>query len=127
MITSGFVVGLAGLTVSAPGLGKGAEAKVYDPTGKPTLKISYADLDLASLAGERALNLRASQAVSNFCSESTKGLKGTWNAEDSLRECKISASNQMRPQIERAVSDARGLASMGSPAAAANAIIVVPK
>lgn len=128
MISSAVAIGLAGLAADSPALAKGTGVKVYDATGKATLNISYADLDLASIAGRRTLDMRVSQAVSSICSEMTEGSNRTLEAATSLRECQLSAFAKVRPQIQRAVNETRGLSSTSpAPIAATATTVAVQK
>ena len=90
----------------------------------PTRLISYADLNLASLAGETTLNRRVEGAVSSVCEEAV----GPSPALYTERACKKFAWRGARPQIAQAVERARDIATTGSSMIAATAItIVTPK
>jgi UrcA family protein len=75
----------------------------------PTRKVSYADLNLATLAGESTLNRRVGGAVRSVCAESVAG--SDFYAELS---CHRFAWGGARPQITRAVMRARQIASTGT-------------
>jgi UrcA family protein len=77
-----------------------------------TRYVSYADLNLASRAGEKALNRRVGSAVIAVCDE-TRALHIDFHDED---ECRSASWWRARPQITLAVRRARELASTGSSA-----------
>ena len=90
--------------------------------------ISYADLNLASLAGERKLNRRVGNVVSELCSEATGGADGSFTMNIQIRKCTSSAWEQAGPQISQAVQRAHEIASTGTSALAATAItIAIPE
>ena len=82
----------------------------FDPD-VPRRLVSYRDLNLASLAGEKMLNRRVGGAVKIVCSESVPG--GDFYQELS---CHKHAWGGARPQIALAVMRAREIASTGSSA-----------
>lgn len=77
----------------------------------PTRIVSYRDLNLATLAGEKTLNGRVRGAVRIVCSESVPG--GDFRQEYA---CHNFAWSGARPQIARAVMRAREIASTGTSA-----------
>lgn len=105
--------GKAPIFVSAP-----------NPAEIVTRHIGYADLNLASAAGEQTLNRRVGVAVSNLCSEVTGAEDGSLTAKFADRRCRSSAWNQAGPQIGRAVQRARDIASTGSSMLGAVAITI---
>lgn len=78
-------------------------------TDAPTRRVSYADLNLATLAGEKTLNKRVGGAVKQVCAEAVPS--GNFN-EEFL--CSSFAWSGARPQITRAVMRAREIASTGT-------------
>ena len=113
------------VVLSPPALGKEKPVVVVAPVDQaPTRRISYADLDLASLAGETTLNRRVRGAVSSVCNEAV-GPSPVLYAEQACRKFAWSGA---RPQIADAVQRARDIASRGfSPIAATSITIVTPK
>lgn len=75
----------------------------------PTRRVSYADLNLATLAGENTLNRRVGRAVRSVCDESVGA--SDFQAEIS---CHSFAWGGARPQIARAVMRARQIAATGT-------------
>ncbi len=122
MTTAGLV-----LFISAPAAGgQGRPAVVTAPIQDdlPTRRVSYADLNLASLAGERTLVRRVKVAVRTVCQEA--------NGFEPLNleriGCRKFAWNGAAPQIDRAVERAREIASTGKSSIALAAIqIRVPR
>ena len=86
----------------------------------PTRRVTYADLNLASLSGEKALNRRVGAAVLGVCKESV-GLQPLPFVEQSCREW---AWHGAKPQIARAVQRAREIASTGTSSIAAASIAI---
>lgn len=106
---------VAGLLVTLPANAKSLNDKpvtIYgqrvDPDA-PTRKVSYADLNLATLSGETTLNRRVGSAVRSVCDESV-------GASDFYAEmaCHSFAWGGARPQIARAVMRARQIAQTGT-------------
>ena len=89
-----------------------------------TRHIGYADLNLASTAGERALNLRVDAAVSGLCLDAMGGNDGSPMVKFATQRCSNSALNQARPQIGQAVQRARDIAWTGASSLAAVAITI---
>lgn len=105
--------------VAPPAFGK-APVLVTAPADVVSRHINYADLDLASSAGEVTLNRRVGGAVGSLCHEATGGPDGNFMTTIANRKCRTSAWNQARPQIAQATQRARDIASTGvSPIAAA--------
>jgi UrcA family protein len=105
--------GKAPIFVSAP-----------NPADIVTRHISFADLNLASAAGEVTLNRRVDVAVSGLCSDATGGDDGSLTVKSATQRCHSSAWNQARPQIGQAVQRARDLAFRGSSLLAAVEITI---
>jgi UrcA family protein len=82
-----------------------------------TRRISYADLNLASLQGETTLNRRVGAAVGSLCYEMFPGAPSFWN-----NRCRNTVLNDARPQMESAVMRAREIAKLGRSSLAATAI-----
>lgn len=90
--------------------------------------ISYADLNLASLEGERVLNGRVRGAVKSLCSETTGRDDGSFTVRSTIKKCDDTAWDEARPQIERAVQRAHDIALTGASTTAAVAItIAIPE
>lgn len=105
----------AGLLVTLPAGAKSPNDKpvtIYgqrvDPDA-PTRKVSYADLNLATLPGENTLNRRVGRAVRSVCEESVGD--SDFRAEFA---CHSFAWGGARPQIARAVMRARQIAETGT-------------
>ena len=100
------------VTITAP---KAAEEEV------PTRRVSYRDLNLASMEGERILVRRVKVAVREVCPFNS----GSGRID---RECRDFAWNGAKPQIDRAVLRARQIAATGTSNIAPVAIaIMVPQ
>jgi UrcA family protein len=118
------MMSLGGVAFDSPAFAKAVPVIVYAPGDLLTRRIDYADLDLASPPGERALNRRAHAAVSSLCSEVAR-FDGTVEANNIVAQCYNSTWEQARPQIDRAINRARDLASTGSPSTLATSIAIV--
>lgn len=81
-----------------------------------TRRVSYRDLNLASLPGERTLNRRVRGAVIGVCSEIS--------LSDNDINCRSDLWAATLPQIDRAVARAREIAQYGSSAIPAVAITI---
>jgi UrcA family protein len=107
------------------------EASARQPivvTGPPqdvaVRRVSYADLDLASLSGEKTLNRRVGRAVNSVCLEAVgQQAHDLYVMVDNMR-CTRGAWDGARPQIARAVERARQIAATGSSTIAASAIVI---
>ena len=121
-LCAGLGIGLAGLVfVASPALGKEPIiVKAPESEDIAIRRISYADLNLASLAGEQTLNRRVRNEVTSLCTE----IAG--NQDDKLSSaidrCHGYAWIQARPQIANAVQRAREIATTGTSALSAAAI-----
>lgn len=125
----GLTAGAFALT-APPAFGKSAPVVVTAPAPSDMVRrhISYADLNLASPAGERTLNRRVAGAVSGLCLEATGGADGSFTMGIEIRRCTNSAWEQARPQISQAVQRANEIASTGTSTFAATAItIAIPE
>lgn len=115
--------GLIALAPAASGKDRPVVVRAPDDPA-PTRRISYADLNLASLAGEATLNRRVRGAVSSVCNEAV----GPSPILFSEQACRKFAWSGARPQIASAVQRARDIASTGfSPIATTAITIVTPK
>ena len=93
---------------------------VAPETDVPTRRVSYADLNLAALAGEKMLYRRVGQAVRSVCSESVD------HSSDFYAEmaCRDFAWAGAQPQIKLAVKRATEIAANGSSLIAVQAITI---
>lgn len=87
-------------------------------------RVSYADLNLTTVAGEQVLNKRVGGAVNSVCEEATEFATGSFQGKSAMRFCSLTAWDGARPQIQRAVDRAREIASTGSSTIAATAIVI---
>lgn len=118
---------VAAVTSVSPAVGK-APIVVAAPAEIVTRHISYADLNLATSAGERTLNYRVASAVNGLCDDATGGNDGSFVFKVSMKRCSSSGWFQAQPQIDRAVQRARQLAATGATSLAAAAITIsLPK
>jgi UrcA family protein len=116
------------VTATTPAFGRSAPVFVTAPVDVVTRHISYADLNLASVAGERALQRRVGTAVTDLCLDATGGNDGSPKYKLSMIHCSGEAWNGARPQMARAVQRARDIASTGSSSIAAAALTIsLPK
>ncbi len=110
----------AAFTALAPEASAKARTATVTAANDPDLvtrRVSYADLNLASLPGERALNRRVGSAVDSVCSEILH--LGDFFADT---RCRIKLWSGARPQISSAVMRARQIAQTGHSSIAAAAI-----
>ena len=89
-----------------------------------TSHITFADLNLASAAGERTLNHRVYGAIHRLCSDATGGDDGYYVTSFARMKCTKIAWNEARPQIARAVQRSRDIAFTGTSPIAAAAITI---
>jgi UrcA family protein len=123
VLTSGVFV-----LVAPPAFGKAGPVVVVANPNVVIRHISFADLNLASAAGERTLNRRVGGAVSSLCQEATGGIDGNYMTTISAGKCRQAAWNQALPQITQVTQRARDIASTGvSPIAAAAITIALPQ
>ena len=126
-LCAALVVTGAGLTAFAPdAMARSGPIVVVAPradTDVPTRRVSYADLNLASMSGQNTLNSRVGYAVNSVCTESNLSFDYYH-----MHNCKNFAWSGARPQIDRAVQRAREIAATGSSSIAAAAItLTFPK
>lgn len=100
--------GLTLTTTSA--FGQEARVLVTAPGELVIRHISYADLNLASNAGEQTLNRRVEGEVARLCVEVTGGYAAS--SAHAMAICRRAAWGQAGPQISRAVQGAREIASV---------------
>ena len=81
-------------------------------------EVKFADLNLASVSDQHALQLRVTSAVRDVCGEAV-GHDDEWN----YRYCYVGAWQDARPQIARAVDRARQIALTGTSTITAAAVI----
>lgn len=124
---SNFAAVLSGVTASliiaAPANAQGNPVVVYghEDENVRVEQVSYADLDLATVPGERKLNRRVSNAVKRVClfRDGTRGLPST-----GYNICSAGAWDGANPQIAQAVQRARDIALTGKSSIAAAAITI---
>lgn len=112
------------MLVAPPAYGKERPVVVVANPDILTRHINFADLNLASLSGERTLNSRVVGAISGLCSEATGGEDGSFMTTLAKRKCSNSAWSQARPQIAQATQRARNIAFNGTAPIAAAAITI---
>ena len=110
--------------VAPPAFAKSGPIVVKAPENMVVRRISYADLNLASAAGESTLNRRVNGAVNDLCLEATGGDDGSFDFKTSMKGCDNRAWREARPQIGRAVQRAHDIASTGVSPVAAGAITI---
>jgi UrcA family protein len=108
----------------APPASAKAPIVVVAPADIVTRHISYADLNLASLAGEETLKARVGGAVRSLCDETVGGEDGSLTWKFATKHCLSSAWDQARPQISSAADRARDIATTGTSTIAAAAIVI---
>lgn len=86
----------------------------------PTRRVSFADLNLASTAGQKTLDRRVGGAVRSVCLEATGPNPLDW-AEYA---CRADAWRGAKPQMARAIERAQQLAANGSSSIAPVAITI---
>jgi UrcA family protein len=116
------------VTATTPAFSRSAPVFVIAPADLVTRHVSYADLNLASIAGERALDRRVGTAVTDLCLDATGGNDGSPKFKMSMIRCSGEAWSGARPQMTRAVQRARDIAATGSSSIAATALVIsLPK
>ena len=115
-----------GLVVMAPKASAQHRPVVVTAPSNDTVirRVSYADLNLSTNAGEQLLNKRVGGAVNSVCEEATEFATGSFQAKGARRACSLAAWDGARPQIQRAVDRAREIALTGSSTIAATAIVI---
>ena len=121
---SAIAVTLAGLAVSTPAFAKEVPVVIVASPDVIRQRISYADLNLASLAGEATLNRRVGGAIRSLCVEATDGGDSNFLSNLQNNRCRTSAWRQADPQIAQAVQRAHNFASTSIPPIAATAITI---
>ena len=86
----------------------------------PTRHVSYADLNLAALDGQRVLHTRLDSAVNGVCTDG--GFPAT---ELGFVECRLHAWSGVRPQVANAIQRATDIATTGHSALPVAAITIV--
>ncbi|WP_084607693.1 UrcA family protein [Sphingomonas jaspsi] len=86
----------------------------------PTRRVSYADLNLASKAGEKTLFYRVSGAVRYVCT-------GHDSASIEMQRCRSFAWSGARPQMKLAIQRAQELAANGTTNIAPVAIMIAAR
>ena len=86
----------------------------------PTRRVSYADLNLAALDGQRVLHTRLDSAVNGVCTDG--GFPAT---ELGFVECRLHAWSGVRPQVANAIQRATEIATTGHSALPVAAITIV--
>lgn len=112
--------GLFAFTAPVSAKGKPIVVVARQAEDVPTRRVSYADLNLASLSGEKMLTRRVTGAVRSVCNESV-GDGG--NVHDYF-DCRSFAWAGARPQMTLAIQRARQIARAGSSSIAAVAITI---
>jgi len=112
------------MVLAPPAFGRNAPVYVVGREDVVTRHISYADLNLASVAGERTLNRRVGTAVNGLCLDATGGNDGSTTFKYSMARCSGHAWGDARPQIAAAVQRAREIASTGSSSISATALTI---
>jgi UrcA family protein len=87
-------------------------------------RVSFADLNLASMSGEKTLNRRVGGAVTSVCIEAVGPDTRSLDSTIANMRCTRHAWNGARPQIASAVQRARQIAATGSSSIAATAIVI---
>jgi UrcA family protein len=87
------------------------------------MRISFADLNLASEPGRKTLKRRVWAKVHHMC----RGGESSFQPTLQDLRCRTSAWVQAAPQIRLAVERARGVASTGASPIAASAIVISPE
>lgn len=85
-----------------------AQVVVRAPADVPVRLVRYADIDLTAVQGQKQLNRRVGVAVREVCEGSAS--YATFQSEGF---CHTAAWNRARPQIARAIDNARLMAANG--------------
>ena len=88
---------LLGLATGTPGI---AQSIIIEDPQPPTVRVSYADLNLHSDAGRQALKLRVRRAADSLCIEDVNTDLVQWTIE---HDCFRKAIAGAQPQIDAAV------------------------
>lgn len=90
----------------------------------PTRRVGFADLNLASAAGQRTLERRVGFAVKQVCFAGGHAIDQTVESYANFRGCSDFAWDGARPQIAAAVDRARALALNGNGAVAVGSVAI---
>lgn len=112
------------MALAPPAFGKSGPVYVIGREDVITRHVSYADLNLASAAGEKTLVRRVGTAVNDLCLDATGGNDGSTTFKFSMVRCSGQAWNEARPQIARAVRRAQEIALTGGSNIAATALTI---
>jgi len=112
------------MALAPPAYGRSGPVYVVGREDVVSRHISYADLNLASVAGERTLNRRVGTAVNGLCLDVTGGNDGSTTFKYSMARCNGHAWSGARPQIAAAIQRAREIASTGSSTISATALTI---
>lgn len=116
---------IGGLLVMTPHASAGQRPIVVTSPAELVVRhISYADLNLASLSGEKTLKYRVGGAVRSLCDEVAGPDTGDLQSTVAIMECGKDAWGQARPQMARAVARAHEIALTGTSTIAATAITI---
>jgi UrcA family protein len=105
-------------TVSSAQAHRSEPLEIYATAGQVTHEVGYADLDLASRAGDHTLERRVSSAVNSVCNEAAGA------DEFSHLLCSSEAWGLAWPQVVRAEARARESAQTGTSLITATAVTV---
>jgi UrcA family protein len=97
MRTIYLMTALLGLATETPGI---AQAIIIEDQQPPTVRVSYADLNLHSDAGRQALKFRVRRAADSLCIEDVNTDLVRWTIE---HDCYRKAIAGAQPQIDAAV------------------------
>jgi len=113
----------ASLVITSPANAQRSPVVVYghEDANVRTERVSYADLNLASVAGERKLHRRVDNAVKRVClfRDGTVGLPS-----NGYNLCADGAWDGATPQIAQAIQRAKDIALTGKSSIAAAAITI---
>jgi UrcA family protein len=115
------------LSIFAPATPAAAKDKIVvtaPPSEVVVRRVSFADLNLATPAGEQSLNSRVGYAVNDLCDDITGGSNGSLTMNQYLRKCSASAWGQARPQMARAIQRAHDIAETGTSTITAAALTI---
>jgi len=93
-------------------------------TDLPTRQVSYADLNLANVAGQKSLEARIRGAAFTVCADSG-WTNGSREESQGFSKCRGDAIDGARPAMSAAIERARELASTGHSAIASSATITL--
>jgi UrcA family protein len=119
------VTAAGGSVVASPASARPQRVVVTAPAESVNRHISYADLNLASSEGERALFHRVEAGVNDLCFDGSGGNDGSFVYKDYMMRCSGAAWDQARPQMALAVQRAHEIAATGTSSIAATALTIV--